>query len=153
MSEACCSVTRTDDGAAKCPASAFPGKPVHWTTVAALTHGRVPTKQEFRLCRDAECEIVYYGSDGTILTGNDLNVQPGFKAGSDELVCYCFLHRKADIERQLRETGDTDIFELIKKEVQAANCACEVRNPSGRCCLGEVQQAIRSLRKELAVTA
>ena len=82
----CCSVTRTDGGAAKCPASAFPGKPVDWMTVAALTHGRVPTKQEFRLCRDAECETVYYGSDGTILTGNDLNVQPGFKAGSDELV-------------------------------------------------------------------
>ena len=153
MSEACCSVNSADVGAARCPASAFPGKPVDWTTVAALSKGRIPAKQDFRLCRDADCEVVYYGSVGTVLTVSDLYVYPGFKSGSDGLVCYCFLHRKADLGRQLSETGETDVFASIKEEVQAGNCACEVRNPSGKCCLGEVQQAIRSLQKELGVTA
>ncbi|MFQ5526929.1 MAG: (2Fe-2S)-binding protein [Thermoanaerobaculia bacterium] len=153
MSESCCSVSPADTGSSRCPASAFQGKPVDWTTVAALAAGPVPPKQEFRLCRDTACEVVYYGSTGAVLTVTDLSVRPGFKDGSDGLVCYCFLHRKSDIARQLRGTGETDVFDSIKSEVQAGNCACEVRNPTGKCCLGEVQQAIQSLEKELGVRA
>jgi len=152
MSEACCSVAPAVPGGSSCPASGFQGKPVDWTTVAALAKGRVPLKQEFRLCRDAECEVVYYDSKGTVLSASELNVQPGFKNGSSGLVCYCFLHTKADIERQLDGTGKTNLFESIKSEVKAGNCACEVRNPSGKCCLGEVQQTIRSLEKGMGVT-
>lgn len=153
MSEPCGPVTPADSGDSRCPASGFEGRSVDWTTVASLTTGPVPAKQGFRLCRDPDCEVVYYGSAGAVLITSDLNVQPGFKNGSDGLVCYCFLHHKADISRQLSETGKTDVFESIKGEVQAGNCACEVRNPSGKCCLGEVQEAIRGLKTELGVTA
>ena len=153
MNEGCCSATPADPGAIRCPASGVTGSPVDWTTVAALARGRVPPKQEFRLCPDTECEVVYYSPAGTPLTVSDLSVQPGFKHGSDGLVCYCFLYRKSDIARQLSATGETDVFQSIKDEVQAGNCACEVRNPSGKCCLGEVQEAIRNLERELGVTA
>lgn len=153
MSESCCSVPAVESHGAPCPASGFEGNPVDWTTVAALTAGPVPPRQDFRLCRDAECDIVYYGSAGAVFTTVDLNVQPGFKSGSDGLVCYCFLDRKKDIARQLSESGQTTVFDSIKGEVQAGNCACEVRNPSGQCCLGEVQETIRSLEKELGVRA
>lgn len=153
MSESCCSVPAAEEENSSCPASGFEGKPVDWTTVAALTTGPVPPKQAFRLCLDADCNVVYYGPGGTVLTTNDLTVQPGFKRESDGLVCYCFLHRKADIAKQLAEIGETDIFESIKEEVQAGNCACEVRNPSGKCCLSDLQQTIRYLKKELEVTA
>jgi hypothetical protein len=153
MSEACCSNPAAEAEIRRCPASGSKGQSVDWTTVAALIYGRVPPRQHFRLCRDAECEVVYYGSAGIMLTMSDLSVQPGFKNGSDGLVCYCFLHRTDDIVRQLQEAGKTDIFESINHEVQAGNCACEVRNPSGKCCLGELQETIRSLEKEMGVTA
>ncbi len=153
MSDSCCSITSADDAVSLCPASGFAGKPVDWTTVAALARARVPPKQAFQLCRDAKCEVVYYGSTGTVLTVDDLTVLPGFKNAGDGLVCYCFLHRRADIARQLGETGESDIFDSIKAEVRGGNCACEVRNPSGKCCLGEVQEAIASLEKEQGVTA
>ena len=153
MSEACCSVPPEEAGHLRCPASGFEGKAVDWATVAALAAGTVPPKQEYRLCRDAACEVVYYGSAGAVLTPSDLNVRPGFKDGSDGLVCYCFLHRKGDIVRQLAAAGTTDILDTIKQEVEAGTCACEVRNPSGKCCLGEVRDTIRELRQELEVTA
>ena len=153
MTEACCSVPTEETSTLRCPASGSEGKAVDWTTVAALAAGTVPPKQEFRLCRDAACEVVYYGSAGAVLTPSDLSVRPGFKDGSDGLVCYCFLHRKGDIIRQLEATGKTDIFDSIKQEVEAGNCVCEVRNPSGKCCLGEVRDTIRDLRQELGVTA
>ena len=153
MSEACYSIPTSGADIQRCPASGSEGMPVDWATVAALTTVPIPAKQEFRLCRDAECEVVYYGSPGAMFTIGDLNVQPGFKDESDGLVCYCFLHRKDDIARQLQDTGRTDIFESIKGEVQAGRCACEVRNPSGKCCLGEVREAIKSLQREMGVTA
>ncbi len=152
MSESCCSATAPPKGASRCPASGSEGKSVDWTTVAALTLGPVPPRQDFRLCTDPQCEVVYYGSAGAVLRTGDLTVQPGFKTGSDGLVCYCFLHREADIARQLRARGSTDIFDSIQRQVQAGNCACEVRNPSGKCCLGEVQNAIHRLEKQLGAT-
>ncbi|MFQ5525001.1 MAG: (2Fe-2S)-binding protein [Thermoanaerobaculia bacterium] len=152
VTEPCCAVPAAGGEVRQCPASGFDGKPVDWMTVAALTTGPVPAKQEFRLCFDAECDIVYYGSAGAVLTAGDLNAQPGFKQRGDGLVCYCFLHRKSDIARQLEETGRTDVFESIKSEVEAGNCACEVRSPSGKCCLGEVRETIRCLQDEMGVT-
>lgn len=153
MSEACCEVPSGNEDWSHCPANGFAGKPVDWRTVAALASGRVPPKQEFRLCRDAECEVVYYGSAGSVLAVSDVNVSPGFKAGGDGLVCYCFLHHEDDIAREVTETGTTHVLQSIKDEVQAGNCACEVRNPSGKCCLGEVQETIRAFEKELGVRA
>ena len=152
MSESCCSIPAVEGDAARCPASGFEGKPVDWTTVAALTIGPVPPRQDFRLCRDPECEVVYYGSAGAVLRTGDLNVQPGFKTAGDGLVCYCFLHCEADIARELAERGTTGIFDSIEREVQTGNCACEVRNPSGKCCLGEVQDTIHRLEEKLGVT-
>ncbi len=151
MSETCCSISTPRAGASRCPASGFAGQLVDWTTVAALSGGRVPPRQEFRLCRDPECEVVYYGTAGALLATRDLNVRPGFKNGGDGLLCYCFLHREADIARQLAETGRTDLFRSIRDEVEAGNCACEVRNPSGRCCLGEVQETIHRLEEAMGV--
>jgi hypothetical protein len=153
MSESCCSIPAVEGDAARCPASGFEGKPVDWTTVAALTIGTVPPRQDFRLCRDPECEVVYYGSGGAVLRTGDIHVRPGFKTGSDGLVCYCFSHREADIARELAERGTTGIFDSIKREVQTGNCACEVRNPSGKCCLGEVRETIQRLERDPGVTA
>jgi len=31
--------------------------------------------------------------------------------------------------------------------VKAGRCACEVKNPSGACCLGEVNKAVKDARE------
>jgi len=77
-------------------------------------------------------------------------VAPGFKSKSPEaLVCYCFQHRRHDIEADLLADGRTSIPVRITAEVKAGNCACEVRNASGRCCFGDVQKAIQEINLEL----
>ncbi|MBI4474654.1 MAG: hypothetical protein HY646_18430, partial [Acidobacteria bacterium] len=50
---------------------------------------------------------------------------------------------------EIQATGQSTIAARIKKEIQAGNCACEVKNPSGRCCLGEVNKLIKKLLVEL----
>lgn len=150
MSESCCSVPKAPSAVATCPVSGYRGKPVEWLTVAALASGPVPPRQKTWLCRDPGCDVVYFGEKGMLLRSNDLRVTPGFKSGGDErLVCYCFEHRRRDLKNELQKNGRTTIPDRIGAEVKAGNCACEVRNPSGKCCLGEVKKAEQEIRLQL----
>jgi hypothetical protein len=129
-----------------CPVSGFPGEPVEWLTVAALASGPVPSRQEFWLCRDPACETVYFGSAGALLERAELTVQPGFKAGSTGLLCYCFQHRRDEITCELEASGRTRILDVLRAKMRVGQCACQVRNPSGKCCLGDIQRIIRDFK-------
>ena len=152
MSDSCSEVANVGVEPTVCPEGGARGTSVAWQTVAALVRGHLPLKQEFRLCREPSCPVVYFGSEGTELRVEDLCVSPGFKEGGDGLLCYCFEVRKTDLVSEIAETGSSGALNEISAEVEAGNCACEVRNPSGKCCLGEIGRAIRSLEKELGVT-
>jgi hypothetical protein len=41
------------------------------------------------------------------------------------------------------------VAERITTKVQAGNCSCEVKNPSGKCCLGDVNRAIQQIQSEV----
>lgn len=160
MSESCCPTSDTDDhcavpeSAAKpqvCPTCGSEGPTVDPQTVAAMTRGHLAPKQNFWLCRQAECETVYHGGQGALFSIGDMHVVPGFKTpGAEGLVCYCFMHSRGEIEQELRANGETTVPQRITAEIKAGNCACEVRNPAGRCCLGEVNKAVAMIRDRLA---
>ena len=151
MSESCCATSHRPLATRSCPVSDFRSKPVEWLTVAALASRCVPRRQYFWLCEDSDCDVVYFGEDGTLLGTSDVRVIPSFKGSPspNDLVCYCFLYRRQDIEDELKASGDTTIFERITVELKAGSCACEVRNPSGKCCLGGVKRAIQKTREKL----
>ncbi len=154
MSESCCSTSHRPPDTRSCPVSDFRSKPVEWSTVAALAVRSVPRRQTFWLCEDSDCDVVYFGEDGTLLETSDVRMIPSFKGGpsQNDLVCYCFLYSRQDIEDELKASGETTIFERISAEVKAENCACEVRNPSGKCCLGVVKRAIQKTREKSQMT-
>lgn len=143
----CCTSPRRPARPAPCPVSGFQSKPVPWLTVAALTRDAVPPKQPLWLCRDTGCELVFFGQDSA-LTVADLNVAPGFKTRSDGLVCYCFQHRRSDLEHDLATGRETTTMDAVRAQVRAGNCACEVRNPTGACCLGDLQRTLADLRRQ-----
>lgn len=135
---------------AVCPGCSAKGRPVTTLTVKSLVrdHTRVPPDATFSFCRTPDCEIVYFS--GRITFGkSDLKVRVGIKEQEDPIpVCYCFDYTRADISRSIQEFGKTQIPERIKAEVQAGFCACEVKNPSGTCCLGDIARAIQEIRKQ-----
>jgi hypothetical protein len=61
------------------------------------------------------------------------------------MVCYCFGENEAAMARELAETGRCDAPLRVREHVAAGRCACEVRNPRGACCLGDVMKAVASL--------
>ena len=91
--------------------------------------------------------MVYFSSDA-LFRKPDVKVRVGIKEGEDPVpLCYCFDYTRADVQREVEELGTPHIHEKIKAEVQAGFCACEVKNPSGNCCLGDITRAIQQFRK------
>ncbi len=121
------------------------GKPVDRITVEALL------KLEFRaradgapyvFCETSDCPVVYFARDGVLFTKDQIRVRVGVKERENPiLVCYCFGITKQMIREEVRQTGLSTASTRIRTEVKAGVCRCEVENPSGRCCLGEVAQA------------
>ncbi len=104
------------------------------------------TKPGFLFCRSAKCEVVYFHPDGERLTKTNLRVRVGLKETEDPVpICYCFGFTEAMAREEIESSGRCTIPERITAEIKAERCACEVRNPQGSCCLGNVSATIKSL--------
>jgi len=150
-----CSPVNSSEGIAPavmaCPVNAARSKRVDILTLRSLVR-RLPLRMppvQYYFCEAVDCDVVYFASDpqAPVFRRNDLWVRVGAKekAGS-ALVCYCFGFSREEIADEVRKTGKSAIFERVAAEVKAGNCACEVKNPSGKCCLGEIQNISRSVR-------
>jgi hypothetical protein len=58
------------------------------------------------------------------------------------VLCYCFGESEASIRDEIAETGRSTAVERIRAHIAAGRCACELRNPRGACCLGDVIAAV-----------
>lgn len=158
MSE-CCSVKATNWPAVMaCPVSGWRCKRVDLLTVRSLVR-RLPLAMPstaYYFCDDPACDVVYFppNSQAPIFRRADLCVRVGVKENDDAIpVCYCFGISRQEIGDEIRRTGKSTIAEKITAEVKAGNCACKVKNPSGRCCLGEVTRTAKDGLKVLQTSA
>jgi len=151
--ESCCTI----DGSARaapiqCPQCGKTGRSVERITVKALLRPEALARlsaPEHRFCATPECPVVYFGRE-EVFDREELAVAvfqkqpPGART-----VCYCFAISEADIRRELVESGHSSASERIARLVRADRCACEVKNPQGSCCLGNVAEATKGLATTL----
>jgi hypothetical protein len=136
--------TRLDD---QCPQCHQTGKPVQGQTVKSMlaVSLRAVRDQNYLFCRTWDCPVVYFAADSmeTFLVG-DVRVRVYQKEpDSDDVpVCYCFGHTLGEIRAAADELA-TAIVEDINAGIQAGQCACDLRNPQGSCCLGNVRRLLR----------
>ena|SRR5437867_5682886 len=97
-----------------------------------------------------DCEVVYFSNEhNSYFTKVDGRIRVGIKESEPPIsICYCFGHTVESARAEIQATGRSTVAAEITKEIQAGHCACEVKNPSGRCCLGEVDKAVRKLFSE-----
>jgi hypothetical protein len=147
--ESACGVSNS--GGEFCPMCGSTGKTVSTLTVKSLVrgHSRVAVRDvTYRFCRTPDCDVVYYFGDIVFLKP-DLKVRVGIKEQDDSVpLCYCFGYTRADVRRDLEENGSPTIPDKVKTEIESGFCACEVKNPSGACCLGELNRSVRKLITE-----
>lgn len=146
----CCSASVKSGGAPAvmtCPVNGARSKQVDMLTVKSLVR-KLPLgmpNTQYYFCDAPDCEMVYFGVDAEAprFRREDLVVRVGAKETSEPIpVCYCFDFTRQDIWDEIRTTGKSTAAERISAEVAAGRCACEFKNPSGKCCLGDVARAV-----------
>jgi Zinc binding domain len=129
-----------------CPVNGARSKQVDMLTVKSLLR-QLPLgmpNTQYYFCDSPDCEVVYFplDPDAPSFRRDDLVVRVGVKETEDPLpICYCFGFTRKDIWDEIRRTGNSTVAKRIAAEVEAGRCVCEVRNPSGRCCLGDITRA------------
>ena len=92
----------------------------------------------YYFCDDPDCNVVYFSNTGSTINKSELRTQVGIKEESPEaLICYCFGVTKALAH------NDNELKAYVTQQTKEKNCACDIRNPSGRCCLKDFPKPIQ----------
>jgi len=145
-----CEVKKPADFCQRCGAH---GQTVARETLEALLTPDALTRLQrgpYFFDRSPDCEVVYFSNENdSYFTKRELGVRVGIKETTPPIpICYCFGHTVESAISEIQSIGRSTVAARITKEIQAGNCACEVKNPSGRCCLGEVNKAVKELLRE-----
>ena len=134
-----------------CPECGKTGKPVQAQTIKALLSVSLRRVQDvnYLFCRTQTCSIVYFSTDGKqTFTREQIRERVYQKEpeAEDVFVCYCFRYTIGNI-RAVPPEDRTAIVDDINTGINAGECACDLRNPQGSCCLGNVRGMIKRLEK------
>jgi len=144
-------VARPTLPASACPSCGQKGKAVDGQTVKSLLAISLAhvTHEPYLFCRSPDCPVVYFSADG----------EQSFTAGQVRervyqkepdvpgvFVCYCFRHTPGSIRAEIEAAGRSAVVEAINAGIQAGQCACDIRNPQGSCCLGNVHALVRHIQ-------
>ena len=143
----CCTPPSRNAPTSECPTCGTPGKAVKVITLKALlvpqALATLAPRESYRFCPEAGCEVVYFGNSG-VYRQADVKVPVYQKDPGPEVpVCYCFGHPRAELTRALETGGGPLLERSIREHIAAGRCGCEVNNPQGSCCLGNVVTALR----------
>ncbi|MCL6488167.1 MAG: hypothetical protein K6T76_04410 [Alicyclobacillus mali] len=132
-----------------CPACHEPARRIALRTVKALLTGaalrRLVPKDEFHFCASPDCDVVYFAPD-QVFRVSDIRERVFQKdTASETPVCYCFDWTRESLVAALHRGARPD--EDIQEHVRLRRCACELRNPQGACCLGNVRAVLADARQ------
>ncbi len=136
----------------RCSSCNGQGRPVSRKTVLLmLKPGLLERAMQgnYSFCSERDCSIVYFEDKGSQqFTVDDLRIRVGLKVNDDPIpLCYCFGFDEKHIRDEIEGSGNTSVPEKISRLIREGMCACDDRNPSGMCCLGEVNKAANRLRE------
>ena len=139
-----------------CPASGDTGRSLPPETLESLLHPDRLVGVEGRVwffCESPNCEVVYYTAEGDTRGRAVLRVRVGVKEReSPRPLCYCFGHTAESIADEIQRTGASIVVASVAARVKAGDCFCEISNPSGRCCLGELRHEVGKAMEKIGVS-
>ncbi|WP_038047561.1 copper chaperone Copz family protein [Thermus caliditerrae] len=127
-----------------CPKNGKVGLEVPLKTVKNFLTGkalaRLDPESPHYLCQDPACPVVYYGQEG-VYTLEEVRF-PIYDKGAS-LICYCFDWTREGLAEALSQGLDPVV--QVEEGVRAKRCACDQRNPRGRCCLSTLKAEVARL--------
>ena len=147
MPDSCCTPTEQpteSQPARSCPGCGQHGRPVSLLTVQALValSLRELGQPPYWFCPTPGCAVVYFAAGAVPITCNQLRERVYQKAPDpDVLVCYCFRYSRGAFQHT-DSVGRAAILADVVGGTRQGQCACEVRNPQGSCCLGNLRRLL-----------
>jgi hypothetical protein len=135
----CCS-SSTKSSAQACPQCAVEGRSIPFSSV--LHQVKFPdvmsvAKDDYFFCSDESCSVGYFSQSGATIPKLQLRA---FEDPSHTRLCYCYDISKAQYSQALKDNTAQQITDFVKQQTKAGACACEIRNPSGQCCLANFKR-------------
>ena len=132
-----------------CPQCSLNGKFVDNATIKCLIHVSLHRIKDIRhrFCATNDCSVAYFAEDKSeIFYTHELRERIYQKEPDveDVLVCYCFFHTLGDIKASTNIENENQIIQDIRLGIQQGECACDWRNPQGKCCLGNVIEIVKN---------
>jgi Zinc binding domain len=89
----------------------------------------------YYFCPTKNCSIAYFSAAGNRIPKQQLTTYQDIQ---NDKLCYCFDIDTADYLAALRTTNQAEtIKSFVIQRTKSGECACEIRNPSGQCCLAK----------------
>jgi hypothetical protein len=148
----CCEASVRAPRESPCPVTGTSGIRVGLQTVKAILRNSSlrrlrPVTHYF--CPEPTCDVVYFSEQGELYSKNDVRTTVWQKEpAGDRLLCYCFGEDEQTIRSEIRATGTSHALDRVAEHVRSGRCACDIRNPRGVCCLGDLKAAIARLRAQ-----
>ena len=132
----------------RCSSCDGQGRPVSRKTVLLMLKPELLGQAmhgSYSFCSARDCPTVYFEDEsGEQFTVNDLRMRVGLKVKGDPIpVCYCFGFDEKHIRDEIEGSGKTSIPRKVSRLIRGV--LCESRNPSGMCCLGELNKTVNRL--------
>ncbi|MFD2043117.1 (2Fe-2S)-binding protein [Ornithinibacillus salinisoli] len=146
----CCSKNETNNASELCPSCNLKGKKVKIITLKSMLKPIVLNKLNASLthyfCPTHNCNVVYYDTCKKMYLLSEVKVSVHQKDNSSNVpICYCFGWTKEKIEQYIEKELSPYPVDHIRENIKEDRCGCEVNNPQGRCCLGNVTGYIKDL--------
>lgn len=129
--------------AAVCPNCTHQGRAIAIETLKSqlkpISMHKLAVEATYYFCAHPTCPIVYF-NHAQVFEPEEIREKVFQKNhDADCLVCYCFGYTRAEVQNDA-QTNTPQILSQIKVGTKNKQCACELRNPQGRCCLGNIAE-------------
>jgi len=83
-------------------------------------------------CASKACPVAYFSETGNIITKRKLRTYNDIMG---DKLCYCFDIDATQYQSALSGNTADAIRNFVMQKTKSGECACNIRNPNGQCCL------------------
>lgn len=130
----CCS-SNSPSYVQACPQCRISSKDISMKTI--FHHVKFPDildvkTSSYYYCADKTCSVGYFSDKGNVIYKHQLRA---FSKPENNKLCYCFDINTEQYINALKDETAIEIKKFVIQKTKSGDCACEIRNPSGQCCL------------------
>lgn len=133
-----------------CPFCKKEANKVFPTTIKAMIKQEykkdITNFDSFHFCSNPTCSVIYF-KDKKVIKQNELIKEVGLKEWiNPKTICYCFNITKEKLIENALLYGKENVVKNIKRKIAKFKCDCKRTNPSGQCCLNDINKTINKLK-------